>query len=115
MQYNSWYECIRGCGRRYSIYEVVYKCEDCGGLLDVEHDLDALKKKKTMPGNPYSNPVPIHIIGRMEAVYGERKNGFVHKFPKKMWFQPMKDIRIYSSENLGGKNRCARLVGKTLR
>jgi threonine synthase len=42
MTYHSWLECIRGCGRRYSIYDVVYRCEDCGGLLDVEHDVDAL-------------------------------------------------------------------------
>ena len=42
MAYQSWLECIRGCGRRYSIYDVVYRCEDCGGLLDVEHDMDAL-------------------------------------------------------------------------
>ena len=41
--YHSWLECIRGCGRRNSIYDVVYRCEDCGGLLDVEHDLEALK------------------------------------------------------------------------
>ncbi|MCG8509104.1 MAG: pyridoxal-phosphate dependent enzyme, partial [Rhodospirillales bacterium] len=45
MDYHSWLECVRGCGRRYSIYDVVYRCEDCGGLLDVEHDLDALKKR----------------------------------------------------------------------
>ncbi|MDY6874712.1 MAG: threonine synthase [Chloroflexota bacterium] len=45
MIYNSWFECIRGCGRRYSIYDVVYHCEDCGGLLDVEHDLEALKNR----------------------------------------------------------------------
>ncbi|NPV86455.1 MAG: threonine synthase [Anaerolineae bacterium] len=44
MNYNSWYACIRGCGRRYSIYDVIYRCEDCGGLLDVEHDLAALKQ-----------------------------------------------------------------------
>jgi len=43
--YHSWFECIRGCGRRYSIYDVVYRCEDCGGLLDVEHDLEALKER----------------------------------------------------------------------
>ncbi|MGD8998629.1 MAG: threonine synthase [Anaerolineae bacterium] len=42
MTYHSWLECIRGCGRRYSIYDVVYHCEDCGGLLDVEHDMEAL-------------------------------------------------------------------------
>lgn len=45
MPYNSWLECIRGCGRRYSIYDVVYHCKDCGGLLDVEHDVEALKNK----------------------------------------------------------------------
>jgi len=42
---NSWFECIRGCGRRYSIYDVIYRCEECGGLLDVEHDLEALKER----------------------------------------------------------------------
>ncbi|MCR4406182.1 MAG: threonine synthase [Anaerolineae bacterium] len=45
MSYHCWFECIRGCGRRYSIYDVVYRCEDCGGLLDVEHDLEALKDR----------------------------------------------------------------------
>jgi len=45
MPYNSWYECVRGCGRRYSIFEVVYRCEDCGGLLDVVHDLEPLKTR----------------------------------------------------------------------
>ena len=45
MAYNSWLECVRGCGRRYSIYDVIYRCEDCGGLLDVEHDLEALSDR----------------------------------------------------------------------
>ena len=42
MSYDCWLECIRGCGRRHSIFDVVYHCDDCGGLLEVEHDLDAL-------------------------------------------------------------------------
>jgi threonine synthase len=45
MSYQSWYECLRGCGLRYSIYEVVYRCEECGGLLDVQHDTEALKDR----------------------------------------------------------------------
>jgi threonine synthase len=45
MRYHSWLECIRGCGRRYSIYDVIYRCEDCGGLLDVEHDMGALGER----------------------------------------------------------------------
>jgi threonine synthase len=43
--YDSWLECIRGCGRRYSIFDVVYRCEDCGGLLNVEHDVEALRDR----------------------------------------------------------------------
>ena len=43
--YDSWFECTRGCGRRYSIYDVVYQCVECGGLLDVEHDIEALKTR----------------------------------------------------------------------
>ncbi|MBT3391610.1 MAG: threonine synthase [Chloroflexi bacterium] len=43
--YSSWYQCVRGCGRRYPIYDVVYRCEDCGGLLEVEHDVDALRDR----------------------------------------------------------------------
>lgn len=45
MEYNSWLACVRGCGQRYSIYDVVYRCERCGGLLDVEHDLAALGQR----------------------------------------------------------------------
>ena len=41
----SWLECIRGCGRKYSIYDVVYRCEECGGLLDVQHFMSTLKHK----------------------------------------------------------------------
>jgi threonine synthase len=45
MSYNCWFECVRGCGRRYSIFDVIYRCENCGGLLDVEHDMEALKNR----------------------------------------------------------------------
>jgi len=44
-RYHCWLECVRGCGRRYSIYDVIYRCEDCGGLLDVEHDIEALRDR----------------------------------------------------------------------
>ncbi len=45
MDYNCWYECIHGCEKHYSIFDVVYHCEECGGLLEVKHDLDALKQR----------------------------------------------------------------------
>lgn len=36
-------QCI-DCGRQYPINQLLYTCETCGGLLDVQHDLDHLKK-----------------------------------------------------------------------
>ena len=45
MHYHSRLECIRGCGQRHTIFDVVYRCENCGGLLDVEHDITALKDR----------------------------------------------------------------------
>lgn len=35
------------CGQEYSITQVVYNCERCGGLLDVQHDLTTLRKTIT--------------------------------------------------------------------
>ena len=44
MRNDVWLECIR-CGHRYPHDEVIYRCADCGGLLDVEHDLSPLKAR----------------------------------------------------------------------
>ncbi len=35
------------CGRQYPVDRVLYNCTDCGGLLDVLHDLDHLKRSVT--------------------------------------------------------------------
>jgi threonine synthase len=39
-----WFQCVRGCEGRYSIYEVLYNCPHCGSLLEVQHDVEALKR-----------------------------------------------------------------------
>jgi len=35
------------CGRQYRTDEVIYTCETCGGLLDVQHDLDYVRRAVT--------------------------------------------------------------------
>ncbi len=45
MQYKAWFQCIRGCPGRYSPYEVIYHCPQCGALLEVAHDVEALKDR----------------------------------------------------------------------
>jgi threonine synthase len=37
--------CFAGCGERYPLDEIVYRCKRCGSLLDVEHDVSALKER----------------------------------------------------------------------
>ena len=39
----AYYACWSGCDERYPLTEVRYRCQRCGGLLDVRHDLEALR------------------------------------------------------------------------
>jgi threonine synthase len=45
MQYTARFACFAGCGEHYPLTEVVYRCKRCGSLLDVEHDIDALRDR----------------------------------------------------------------------
>jgi len=35
---SAWYQCIRGCPGRYDVFDVIYRCPRCDGLLEVVHD-----------------------------------------------------------------------------
>ena len=44
MENNCWFQCINeDCGATYSVFDSVYQCRDCGELLEVIHDIDALR------------------------------------------------------------------------
>ena len=45
MDYNAWFQCSEGCAETYPLSEVIYRCKNCDGLLEVRHDIDALKEK----------------------------------------------------------------------
>ncbi|MSS72629.1 MAG: threonine synthase [Candidatus Latescibacteria bacterium] len=45
MIYKAWFQCALGCDERHDLNEIVYECSKCGGLLEVEHDIDALRTK----------------------------------------------------------------------
>lgn len=38
----AWYECVAGCPGRYDVFDVMYRCPTCQGLLQVVHDEAAL-------------------------------------------------------------------------
>jgi threonine synthase len=43
--YNAHFRCIEGCKGSYPLDEIIYRCPSCGSLLEVHHDIDALKTK----------------------------------------------------------------------
>ena len=43
--YRAWFQCIAGCPEHYSLKDVIYRCPRCGNLLEVRHDLDALRQR----------------------------------------------------------------------
>jgi threonine synthase len=45
MSYNAWFQCINGCAGQFSLLEIIYRCPTCGDLLEVQHDVDALRTR----------------------------------------------------------------------
>jgi len=43
-KYDAQFECINGC-EKYPLNSIIYKCRQCGQLLEVAHDISLLKKK----------------------------------------------------------------------
>ncbi len=45
MNYNSWFQCSEGCDETYPLNEIIYRCKQCNGLLEVQHDTERLKER----------------------------------------------------------------------
>jgi threonine synthase len=45
MKFHAWFQCFSGCAVRYRLDQIVYRCESCGGLLEVQHDVIALQQR----------------------------------------------------------------------
>jgi threonine synthase len=44
VNFSARFRCFAGCGASYPLTEVRLRCGGCGGLLDVEHDIEALRR-----------------------------------------------------------------------
>ncbi|MBV8713937.1 MAG: threonine synthase [Chloroflexi bacterium] len=45
MEYRAWFRCTNGEHGQWSVEEVLYRCPTCGSLLEVAHDLSALRAR----------------------------------------------------------------------
>src|SRR4051794_8826679 len=69
MNLHAWFECFAGCGVRYRLDQIVYRCETCGGLLEVRHDVQALKKKDGAAWRQLFDS----RLGRMSGVWSKKE------------------------------------------
>ncbi|HKP59553.1 MAG TPA: threonine synthase [Polyangiales bacterium] len=105
MDYSCAFRCQAGCEGSYPVEQVIYHCPKCGELLEVQHDLNALKKS-----------TPAGWI----RLFDERQR--TNKWPyasgiwgKKEWVMPQLDDDCVVSLNEGGTNLFwAERYGKTL-
>ncbi len=105
MEYRAWFECSEGCDEQYPLTEVIYRCRQCGALLEVAHDVEALKERsaeewKALFDERYMGP---------EWPYGSGVWG------KKEWVCPVVDNDNVVSMYEGGTNLFwAERLGKQL-
>ena len=45
MNYHAEFLCVAGCAGGYQLDTVIYRCPNCGGLLEVVHDMAALRNR----------------------------------------------------------------------
>ena len=43
--FRAWFGCAAGCPGENPLNKILYYCPTCGGLLDVQHDINALKTR----------------------------------------------------------------------
>jgi len=76
----AWFQCINPhCGATYPLNSIVYNCQKCGSLLEVQHDLEALRQrdangwKKLFEERYKSNewPVGSGVWGKKEWILPE--------------------------------------------
>jgi len=102
----SHFRCFRGCAGTYSVLEVIYTCPKCGGLLEVQHDIDALLARSADEWKRLFDA----RVGTTDWPYGSGVWG------KKEWIMPtIADENVVSmyegNSNLFWAERLGRQVG----
>ncbi len=105
-RYRAYFRCFRGCPGEYSLYQVIYRCPTCGGLLEVAHDVDALRRRSPQEWKALLDA----RVGTTEWPYGSGVWG------KKEWVVPhIDDDNIVSmfegNSNLFWAERLGRQIG----
>ena len=69
MKFHAWFQCFSGCSVQYGLDQTVYRCESCGGLLEVQHDVDALKQRSAAEWKHLFDS----RLGRLSGVWSKKE------------------------------------------
>src|SRR5215510_3881473 len=74
MPFTAQFRCIAGCPGAYPLDAVIYRCPTCGDLLEVVHDLDALRARsaaewKDVFAARWRDPSTSGVWGKREWVH----------------------------------------------
>jgi len=70
MPYSAAFRCIAGCAGSYPLDQVIYRCPTCGDLLEVVHDLAALRERSAV---------------QWKALFGERWRSVDEPYGSGVW------------------------------
>ena len=105
MSYSASFRCVAGCSGSYPLTQVIYSCPECGELLEVQHDIEALKSRS---GSSWSKLFDQRWMTR-DWPFGSGVWG------KKEWVQPgLREENIVSTAEGGTNLFWAERYGKTL-
>ena len=105
MSYSASFRCVAGCHGTYPLDQVIYNCPECGELLEVHHDMDALRDRS---GSAWIKLFDQRWMTR-DWPYGSGVWG------KKEWVQPnLREENVVSTAEGGTNLFWAERYGKTL-
>lgn len=105
MGYSASFRCVAGCHGTYSLDQVIYNCPECGELLEVHHDMDALRNRS---GSAWIKLFDQRWMTR-DWPYGSGVWG------KKEWVQPnLREENVVSTAEGGTNLFWAERYGQTL-
>jgi threonine synthase len=105
MAYSASFRCVAGCPGSWPVTQVIYHCPQCGGLLEVEHDLTALRDRS-----------PTAWMKLFEQRYKTTQWPYGSGvWGKKEWVMPgLRDENIVSMDEGGSNLFWAERYGKSL-
>src|SRR4051794_27512008 len=105
MAYSAAFRCVAGCPGRWPVTQVIYHCPQCGGLLEVSHDVAALRDRSAAAWMKLFEQ-------RYKTTQWPHGSGV---WGKKEWVMPdLRDENIVSMDEGGSNLFWAERYGKSL-